>query len=131
MAWALQDVIDEFITLYGDSEVIDDKLIDIEWSTVRVIKDFLEKLSILTKACELKESTLDLSLPCTDYILSLFKKHKDVYKDDPTFTTMFNSGWKKMNKYYELSDKTPAYVAAIVLHPGRKWKYIEKNWKVE
>jgi hypothetical protein len=36
-----------------------------------------------------------------------------------------------MNKYYELSDKTPAYVAAIVLHPGRKWKYIKKNWKVE
>ena len=45
-----------------------------------------------TKAYESRESTLDLSLPCTDYILSLFKKHKDIYKDDPTFATMFNSG---------------------------------------
>jgi hypothetical protein len=85
-----------------------------------VIKDFLKKLLMLTKACELKELTLDLSFPYTDYILSLFKKYKDTYKDDPTFTTMFNSGWKKMNKYYELLDKTPAYVAAIVLHPRRK-----------
>jgi hypothetical protein len=92
MAWALRDVINEFITLYGDSKVIDNKLTDIEWSTVRVIKDFLKKLSMSTKAYELKESTLDLSLPCTDYILSLFEKHKDAYKDDPTFATMFNSG---------------------------------------
>jgi hypothetical protein len=59
---------------------------------VRVIKDFLEKLSMLTKACESRESTLDLSLPCSDYILSLFERLKNKYKDDPTFTSMFNSG---------------------------------------
>jgi hypothetical protein len=129
MAWALRDIIDEFLNLYGDSDVIDDKLTDLEWSIVRVIKDFLEKLHMSTKACESRESTLDLSLPCTDYILSLFEKHKDIYKDDPTFATMFNSGWKKMAKYYELTDRTPVYIAAIVLHPSRKWRYIEKNWK--
>jgi len=45
-----------------------------------------------TKAYELRELTLDLSLPYTDYILSLFKRLKDEYKDDPTFALMFNSG---------------------------------------
>jgi hypothetical protein len=44
---------------------------------------------------------------------------------------MFNSGWKKIDKYYKLSDKTPANIAAIVLHPGRKWKWIKKHWKAE
>ena len=70
------------------------------------------------KACESKDLTLDLILPCTDYILSLFEKLKDEYKDDPTFSAMFNSGWKKIDKYYQASDKTPAYVAAVVLHPS-------------
>ncbi len=84
-----------------------------------------------TKACKSKESTLDLSLPCTDYILSLFERLKDEYKDDPTIASMFNSGWAKMDKYYKLSDKTPVYVAAMVLHPSRKWKWIEKHWKLE
>jgi hypothetical protein len=88
----LRDVINEFITLYSDSKVINNKLTDIEWSIVRVIKDFLKKLLMLIKAYESKELTLNLSLPYTDYILSIFKKYKDVYKDDPTFTTMFNSG---------------------------------------
>jgi hAT family C-terminal dimerisation region/BED zinc finger len=131
MCWALRDVIDEFIALHGTIDLLKDKLTDMEWATVRVIKDFLEKLAMSTKACESSESTLDLVLPCTDYILQIFEKHKNDYKDDPTFASMFNSGWKKMNKYYELSDKSPAYVAAIILHPSRKWRWIEKHWKPE
>jgi hypothetical protein len=95
-------------------------LTDIKWSRIRVIKEFLEKLLILTKAYESQELTLDLSLPYTDYILALFKYHKDEYKNNPTFIIIFNSSWKKINKYYKLSDKTPAYITAIVLYPGRK-----------
>ena len=45
-----------------------------------------------TKAYEARESTLDLSLPYTNYILALFERYKDEYKDNPTFATMFNSG---------------------------------------
>jgi hAT family C-terminal dimerisation region len=127
--WALRDIIDEFIELHGSNDLKKDQLTDEEWATVRVIKDFLEKLSMSTKACESRESTLDLSLPCSDYILSLFERLKTQYKDDPTFASMFNSGWAKMDKYYKLTDKTPAYVAAMVLHPSRKWKWIEKHWK--
>jgi hypothetical protein len=70
------------------------------------------------KACKLKDLTLDLILLYTDYILSLFKKLKDEYKEDPTFSVMFNSRWKKMDKYYRASNKTPAYVTAVVLHPS-------------
>jgi hypothetical protein len=43
-----------------------------------------------TKAYKLKELTLNLSLPCTDYILALFERYKDEYKDDLTFTLIFN-----------------------------------------
>ena len=131
MCWALRDVIDEFISLHGTVDLLEDQLTDIEWATIRVIKDFLGKLTVSTKACESSESTLDLVLPYTDYILQIFEKHKNEYKDDPTFASMFNSGWKKMDKYYKLLDKSPAYVTAIVLHPSRKWRWIEKHWKAE
>jgi hypothetical protein len=92
MAWALRDVINEFLRLYGDLDINNNKLIDIEWSIIRVIKEFLKKLIILIKACESKELILNLSLLYTNYILSLFKKHKDTYKDDPIFVIIFNLG---------------------------------------
>jgi hypothetical protein len=44
---------------------------------------------------------------------------------------MFNSGWAKMEKYYNITDESPAYIAAIILDPNTKWKYIENNWKRE
>jgi hypothetical protein len=89
--WIYRDAINEFIKLHGTADLKKDKLTNEEWATVQVIKDFLEKLLMLIKAYESKESTLDLSLPCTDYILSLFERFKTNYKDDPVFALMFNS----------------------------------------
>ena len=35
-----------------------------------------------------------------------------------------------MNDYYSKLDNTPLYVAAVVLHPRMKWKWIEEQWPV-
>ena len=86
---------------------------------------------MLTKAYKAHESTLNLTLPCTDYILALFEHYKEDHKDNPTFTTMFNSNQKKINKYYKLLDKSLVYIAAIVLYLGYKWKQLEKHQKPE
>ena len=129
VAWNLRELIEEFFNLYEDAEVANDRLSDIEWATIRVIKEFLEKLSMSTKACESRNFTLDLTLPCTDYILAQFESCQSQYKDDTIFGPMFRSGWKKMNKYYNLFDKTPVYAASLVLHPSRKWRHIEKHWE--
>jgi hypothetical protein len=42
---------------------------------------------------------------------------------------MINSGWQKMNKWYAVTNDSPVYAAAIVLHPGMKWGYIELKWR--
>lgn len=34
-----------------------------------------------------------------------------------------------MSKYYTLTSKSPAYAAAVVLHPAHKWEYLEKSWE--
>lgn len=37
--------------------------------------------------------------------------------------------WKMLNKYYLVLDNTPIYVAAIILHPCQKWRWLESHWK--
>lgn len=37
-------------------------------------------------------------------------------------------GWEKLDKYYQLTDHSSAYVAAIALHPRFKWRWIRKKW---
>ncbi len=37
-------------------------------------------------------------------------------------------GWFVLSKYYGLSDATPVYAAAILLHPQKRACYIEKRW---
>jgi hypothetical protein len=44
---------------------------------------------------------------------------------------LYNSlqlGWEKLDKYYQLTDTSSAYVAAIALHPRFKWRWIQKKW---
>lgn len=40
---------------------------------------------------------------------------------------MINSGRTKLDKYYRLSDKTPVYVATLVLNPIFKWSFVHKT----
>ena len=63
-----------------------------------------------------------------DYILAQFEQFKEANQNDIIMEPIFNSGWAKLNKYYRLSDSTPVYIAAIVLHPSKKWRYIDKYW---
>ncbi|KJZ70441.1 hypothetical protein HIM_10179 [Hirsutella minnesotensis 3608] len=84
-----------------------------------------------TKALESSFSTLDNVLLAMDFVLAQFEEGKDASAHDPIMAPMFNSGWAKMEKYYSLTDESPAYVAAIVLHPSHKWHYIDENWKKE
>jgi hypothetical protein len=57
--------------------------------------------------------------------------------DDPFKNTLeyrmlcvgINLAWQKLNEYYIKTDQSPVYVAAVVLHPGLKWKWLEKAWR--
>lgn len=44
------------------------------------------------------------------------------------FRACVNLGWKKLDKYYALSDATPAYRLAIFLHPCFKRRWFERHW---
>ena len=44
------------------------------------------------------------------------------------FSTAINTGWQKLEQYYNQSDVTPIHRAAVLLHPRMKWRWFEKYW---
>ena len=44
------------------------------------------------------------------------------------YNTGINTAWLKLEKYFKLTDSSPLYVAAIVLHPARRFEYFEDKW---
>jgi hypothetical protein len=92
-----------------------------------MIHEFLDLLSQTTLALESKNATMDAVLPAIDYILEQFEEFKQKHKHNPILAPMFNSRWAKMDKYYNLTNESPVYIAAIILNPNFKWKYIESN----
>ena len=60
-----------------------------------------------------------------DFILSHYEKAKITYANYNVLKNMVNLGWQKIEKYYSKTNKSPAYVAAIILNPTRKVKYID------
>jgi len=43
--------------------------------------------------------------------------------------TAINAGWEKLNKYYCMTEQSPAYAAAVVLNPTMKWQWFTKLWE--
>lgn len=46
-----------------------------------------------------------------------------------TLCVQINEGWKKLDRYYELTDHSTVYVTALVLHPAYNWEYLESIWR--
>jgi hypothetical protein len=43
--------------------------------------------------------------------------------------TGVNLAWKKLDHYYQVTDQSPVYVAAVVLHPAYTWRWVRSKWK--
>jgi hypothetical protein len=39
-----------------------------------------------------------------------------------------NNAWKKLDEYYDLTDQSTAYIAAVVLNPQWKWIFFDASW---
>lgn len=44
------------------------------------------------------------------------------------YNTGINAAWMKLEKYFKLTDSSPLYVAAIILHPAWRFEYFEDKW---
>lgn len=98
-----------------------------DWTILKKIKSFLEKLKKTTKALESSFTTLNNVLLAIEFILAQIKTGKEMHINDLMMALMYGSGWAKLEKYYCLTSKSPAYIATIMLYPLYKWHYIYEN----
>ena len=70
-------------------------------------------------------------MPCFEYLLNHLETLVERYRhreEDQLYRASVDLGWQKLNEYYTKLERSPVYVAALVLHPAYKFKVIERLW---
>jgi len=118
--------------------IIDDVLSATDWQVLTIYLDVLQPLHEVTielqgRPGENKRNPAPISdvLISYEYLLDHLEQVKERYTDwpEPHLRWCVEFGWQKAKEYYELLDRSPVYVAAVVLHPKRKWQWIDEEWK--
>jgi hypothetical protein len=63
-----------------------------------------------------------------DVLYKHYNQAFNKYKDNQQLLGCVLTSWYIFEKYYKLSDESPAYAAALILHPSQRKAYIQKNW---
>ncbi|OAF60123.1 Phospholipase C [Pseudogymnoascus destructans] len=108
-----------------------DLLSEQDWIELQKLQDFLLTFHHATLSTEACGDTIDKVLLSMDFLLEQFEDAKRVYAEDSFMSPCCNSGWAKLDKYYTLTDRSPVYIADLVLCPQWKWDYIESSWLKE
>ena len=127
----VREAIQKFVQRHSQEPIAEDMLSEEDWQILEHIHEFLDPLASTTLSLEGASSTLDQVLPAMDFILYHYEEYKARYQGNGIMEAMINAGWRKLDKYYQLTEHSPAYVAALVLNPNFKWQYIEHNWTSE
>jgi hypothetical protein len=123
----LADPIDYFCSKEKDLKL--DSLSEQDWAELRKVCNFLKSFADATKATEGHAHTIDRTLPIMDFLLSKFEAARIEYGNDAFMAPCVEAGWAKLDAYYTLTERSSAYVAAIVLSPHRKWHYFDVAWE--
>lgn len=101
-----------------------------EWSHVEGVYKILHILEQTTLDAEGSFSTLGKVIMTMDFLLKLFEDIRQSKTDEysETVKEMCNNAWNKLNIYYNLTETSVAYVAAVVLDPRVKWVYFTLQW---
>ena len=101
-----------------------------EWRTLGHIYEFLRNFHDATKATEGHQHTLEQILPTMDFLVSIFEDAIEEFKDHAFLSQSLQTGLTKLLKYWNRTQRSPAYIAAIVLDPTTKWTFFE-GWNAE
>jgi hAT family C-terminal dimerisation region len=118
---------------FSEKDLYNDRLTEGEWATLAKIRDFLQPFKDTTMATQGRAATLEHVLPSMDFLLQHFEDAKTTAaKDnDPIMVACIEAGWAKLDHYYNLTDRSPVYIAAIVLNPKWKFEYFTSIWTSE
>jgi hypothetical protein len=110
-------------------ELIADALTNEDWIALQHIHQHLKFFHQATLATEGQYATIERVLSTMEFLLEKLEAAKIEFAEDPHMSPSINASWSKLDKYYSLTERSPAYIAAMVLTPSQKWTWIEDNWE--
>jgi hypothetical protein len=106
-----------------------------EWESVAEVIQVLKPLLRYTKLAEQRDTGLQDWVPIFDKLISHFYKASQRFKSMADKSAMnewlhicCEKAWEKLNEYYQLADKSPAYYTAMVMDPSLKYEWFEQKW---
>jgi hypothetical protein len=129
-ALILREAIDTY-TLMNRVDLQEDILSDEDWAQLESLIEYLEAYEHGTLACEGRYSTAETILPIMEFLLEIFEEGRHKHVDNPFLGPCCQAGWDKLEKYYNKTSESCAYVGAVILVPTRKWEFFKKGvlWK--
>lgn len=121
--------------------IFTDALNDDDWEILRRYRDLLQPLMEATmdlqgRAGDGKSACLThviLDIEClVEHLTEAYQKHQhasaDVIEGQWHFAAQIKLALDKAEEYYSKLDDSPAYTAAVILHPRYNVKYLETQW---
>ena len=111
-------------------------LSDEDWQILEHTKIILVPFQSVTKRLKGHTKNSDHgsvweALPAVEALIEHLDKMKKIYTQEeyPQLTTSINLAWLKLDDYYKKLDDSPAYAAALLLHPRYRLKHFNNKWK--
>lgn len=126
--WAIFKIKPAIIAISNEEDdLADDVLTSDDWKLLTYIRNFLQGFFDATKATEGRHATLDRVLPTMDFLIDRFEKAANQFAQHPFMRESIEAGYTKLLKYWNRTERSPVYIAAIVLDPTQKWSYFD-DW---
>ena len=122
-----ESAIDQYCKAYFDS-LKKDALSPQDWKMLRVIEAFLEPFNDATLKNQGDNVTLDLLLFSMDILHTHMEKALNQHRRDKSLTARIQEAVKKFQEYYQKTEVSPLYAAALILHPSRRTRYAQVCW---
>ena len=97
--------------------------------------EVLKPIGHFTKRTERRGAGLQDWVPIVDKLISHFyeasQRFKSLADESATYEWLHiccEVAWEKLNEYYQLADKTPAYYTAMVMDPRKKYDWFKQKW---
>lgn len=119
------------IYVAGNEELEHLRLLSDDWHAIEETFHFLQPFKEATKACEGDKATLDQMLVTFDIIIAHLGASLARHADKKALSAAVTCSWYALDKYYRLTDDSPVYTAALLLHPSYRKHYLDVTWRRE
>ncbi|KAG9511621.1 hypothetical protein KCV07_g10046, partial [Aureobasidium melanogenum] len=99
------------------------------WQFLEELVEFMEPLQEVTKLCEGDNATLDQVLISMDFLRKHYEKYATQHaSSNPVLAAGIRTSRFALDKWQAINSYTPAYAAALLLHPTYREAYINTQW---